>query len=26
LDLTLAVLVIRFGHIRFPHDKTDTGD
>lgn len=25
LVLSLAVLVIRFGHTRFPYDKTDTG-
>ena len=25
LVLSLAVLVIRFGHIRFPYDKTDSG-
>jgi hypothetical protein len=25
LILALAVLVIRFGHTRFPYDKTDTG-
>jgi uncharacterized membrane protein (DUF373 family) len=25
LVLAVAVLVIRFGHTRFPYDKTDTG-
>ena len=25
LVLSVAVLVIRFGHTRFPYDKTDTG-
>jgi len=25
LVLSVAVLIIRFGHTRFPYDKSDTG-